>query len=244
MDKGHIALLFSLALSAAFDTIDQQILISRLTSRIGVRGVALQWFTSYLADWSTKVEINGKSSLSSMSSVGLPQGSVFGPIGYTIYTLPVGDIARRHQVFYHTYADDIQLYITFDPKKTSSQDAALKTLSACVADIRAWMSLNKLKLNEDKTEFLVIGSVHNLRRLENVILNVGATSSIPSKSARNLGAYFDCNMSMSEQEIHLCKSDRFHLRSISKIRKCMTEDACHSAVRCHILSRLDYYTVF
>ncbi len=154
LDKGHVhvALLLSLDLSAAFDTIDRQILISRMSSRMGVDGIALQWFKSYMYidDWTTKVEINGKSSQPSRSSIGLPQGSVFGPIGYTIYTLPVGDIARHHNIFYHTYADDIQLYITFDPKKAFSLDEALKALSSCVVDINTWMTHNRLKLNEKK----------------------------------------------------------------------------------------------
>ncbi|XP_033638509.1 uncharacterized protein LOC117299157 [Asterias rubens] len=195
-DKGHAVLLLSLDLSAAFDTIDRQILISRMSSRIGVDGIALQWFKSYIEDWTTKVEINGKSSQPSRSSIGLPQGFVFGPIGYTIYTLPVRDIARQHNIFYHTDADDIQLYITFDPKKAFSLDEALKSLSSCVVDINTWMTHNRLKLNEEKTEFLVIGSVHSLCCLGNVTLNVGSTVIVPSKSARNLGAYFDSSVAM------------------------------------------------
>ena len=97
-----------------------------------------------------------------------------------------------------------------------------------------------MRLNEEKTEFLVIGSVHSLRCLGNVTLNVGSTVIVPSKSARNLGAYFDCNLSMLEQVNHLCKTVRFHLKNISQIRKYIIQDICHSAVRCHILSRLDY----
>ena len=104
-DSNRVTLLVLLDLSAAFDTIDREILISRLSSRIGVNDVALQWFKSYLADWSTRVELGNKTSHPTKTCIGLPQGSVFGPLGYSIYTLPVGDIARHHGVSYHVYAD-------------------------------------------------------------------------------------------------------------------------------------------
>ena len=137
--------------------IDRKILISRVSSRIGVYNTALNWFKSYLDDWTRCVEINGRHSSAAVNSVGLPQGSVFGPIGYTIYTLLISDIAKSHNVSYHTYADDTQLYLTFDPKESNGLETALTTLSACVMDIKAWMCRNKLKINEGKTEFLVVG---------------------------------------------------------------------------------------
>ncbi len=122
LDSNQVVLLVLLDLSAAFDTIDRQILLSRLSQRVGVRDLALQWFESYLADWSTRVDVEGVLSIPSLVTTGLPQGSVFGPLGYTIYTLPVGDIARHHHVSYHTYADDTQLYVTFDPKTPGNQE--------------------------------------------------------------------------------------------------------------------------
>ena len=196
LDVNQVVLLVLLDLSAAFDTIDRQTLLSRLSRRIGVHDIALQWFESYLAEWSTRVNVKGKLSSPSPVTIGLPQGSVFGPLGYTIYTLPIGDTARHHHVSYHTYADDTQLYVTFDPKIPGNQETALETLSLCILDIQSWMTFNKLKLNQDKTEFLVIGSQHNLKRLHNPILRVGDTQVTASTSVRNLGAYLDCNMTM------------------------------------------------
>ena len=240
LDKGHVVLILSLDLSAAFDTIDREILISRLSSRVGVRKTALNWFKSYLDDWTTCVEINGRQSSTAVNSIGLPQGSVFGPIGYTIYSLPISDIAKSHNVSYHTYADDTQLYLTFDPKESNGLETALRTLSACVMDIKAWMCRNKLKLNEGKTEFLVVGSPQNIRNLNNVCLNLGTTKIIPSTSMKNLGVYFDSSMSMSDQIYNICKSVRFQLKNVSQIRKYITRDACNHAVRSHVISRLDY----
>ena len=116
----------------------------------------------------------------------------------------------------------------------------MRTLSACVADISSWMSSNRLKLNEEKTEFLVVGSPHNLRGLGDVSIDLGTSHVSPSTSIKNLGVYLDSNMSMSQQIDCLGKSVRFHLRNISRIRKYITVDACHHAVRSHVLSRIDY----
>ena len=100
--------------------------------------------------------------------------------------------------------------------------------------------INKLKLNEGKTGFLVVGSPQNLRNLKNVCLNLGTTNNFPSTSMKNLGVYFDSNMSMSDQIDNLCKSVRFQLKNVSQVRKYTTKDACNHAVRSHVLSRLDY----
>ena len=110
LNSNKVVFVVLLDLSAAFDVIDHRIFIVRLSERIGVRGTALNWFRSYLEDWSTQVDIDGELSDPAISRFGLPQGSVVGPIGFTAYILPVGDIARYHNVSYHVYADDIQLY--------------------------------------------------------------------------------------------------------------------------------------
>ena len=116
LDLNRVTFSVLLDLSAAFDTIDREILISRLSSRIGVRDVALDWFNSYLADWSTRVELWGKKSHPTQVCVGLPQGSVLGPLGYS----------RHHDVSHHCYADDTQLYISFDPKSPNGRIRAFK----------------------------------------------------------------------------------------------------------------------
>ena len=109
-----------------------------------------------------------------------------GPIGYSIYTLPVGEIACHYDINYHLYADDIQLYVSFDPKTPGALNNALTKLQTCISNIRKWMVANKLTLNDSKTEFFVAASAHNLRNLPNVQLNVGSTIISPSETIRNL----------------------------------------------------------
>ena len=125
---------------------------------------------------------------------GVPQDSVTGPLCFVNYTHVVGRILRRHKVRYHIYADDIQVYLTPDPSIPGDVQCALFKLSRCVVDIQHWMIENKLKLNQDKTEFFVAASHHNLKKLGNISLFLDDTEVFPSKSIRKLGVVFGSQM--------------------------------------------------
>ena len=104
-----------------------------------------------------------------------------GPIGYSIYTLPVGDIARHHGINYHLYADDIQLYVSFDPRSPEALENVLTKLQSCISDMKQWIMVNKLKLNDTKMDFFfVAASAHNLRNLPDVKLNLDGTLISPT----------------------------------------------------------------
>ena len=91
-------------------------------------------------------------------SRGVPQGSVLGPVLFTTYTIPITAICTRHGVKYHIGTDDTQLYITFDPSIPGDREHALEKLKKCIQEIRAWMFIQELKLNDDKTEFIIFQS--------------------------------------------------------------------------------------
>ena len=115
MDNQRVAMLLLLDLSAAFDTVSHSILIRKLKDRIGVSGKALEWFISYLSERKQSVCINNSHSEAVDLKYSVPQGSVLGPILFTVYTLPLTDIVKKHDVDYHFYADDTQLYMSFIP---------------------------------------------------------------------------------------------------------------------------------
>ena len=131
--------------------------LCRLQNRVGINGIALQWFKSYLSGRRQSVCINDTVSEEVCLEYGLPQGSVIGPSSFSIYTLPLGDILCKHGFKYHCYADDTQIYEILDPTQ-AKVDAAITRIENCIDEIRAWMTDNYLKLNDDKTEFIIIGA--------------------------------------------------------------------------------------
>ena len=156
VDNEGGAILVLLDLSAAFDTIDHQKLLNLSNQSFGIRGVALKWFESYLKDRTQTVQIGSCTSTPVTLKYGVPQGSVLGPILFTMYTTPLGNIIRKHGLNFHLYADDTQLYISFQPGVSVSKETAISCLEACIKDIQIWMTNNLLKLNDDKTELIVI----------------------------------------------------------------------------------------
>ena len=152
-----------LDLSAAFDTGDHNALLSRLHSKFGISGTALEWFRTYLNGRSQRVMVQGNLSRSLNLDFGVPQGSCLGPLLFTIYA--IYDVIKVHLPTVHCNADDTQLYVSFSPNISTGQFEAVTAIQHCVDDIRNWMTNDKLLLNDDKTEFLMIGTKKQLAKV-------------------------------------------------------------------------------
>ena len=240
LDCNKAVFLIMLDLSAAFDTIDHSILFNRLAADFGIKGTVLNWFKSHMTGRSFRVCVGGTKSETMSLKFGVPQGSIIGPKAFTMYSQPVADIIRRHGVQYHIYADDTQLYVAFNPKTPGDAACATFKLSSCVMEISRWMSCNKLKLNESKTEFFIAASKHNLVTLKNTTICIGSEEIHPSSTIKNLGVTFDSTMSMTPHIMATRKSINFTLWNMSRIRKFIDRDSCSHAMRALVLSRLDY----
>ena len=240
IDHQNVVLLVMLDLSAAFDTIDHSIFIQRLFKTFHIKGKALYWFQSYLQDRSNRVCINGSFSDTHIMEYGFPQGSILGPLGYCAYTHPLGSILRSNDVKYHIYADDTQILVSFDPRIEGACAEALNKLQSCVEQIKQWMLINKLQLNESKTEFFVAASYQFASRLPDIALTLGDVSITPTRTVRNLGVIFDPQLSMKDHISNIVKCVSFHLRNLSRIRRFMDQETCTLAVQSLIFSRIDY----
>ena len=155
MDEGRVTTLTLLDLSSAFDTLYHSSVTILLSTWYGIDGIALDWFVSYLSDRKQKVTIMDCLSSPAEVACGVPHGSVLGPLLFTLYSTPLSYVIQRHNVKHHLYADNTQIYLSLSLK---NPDISLEILTKCLQDMSSWMSSRKLKLNLDKTEFLLIGS--------------------------------------------------------------------------------------
>ena len=143
-------------LSAAFDTLNHQIMLKRLSVYHGIQGKALQWLSSYLSGCQQSVIIGKISSKPVSLQFVVTQGSVLGPILFTLYSQPFSNIIQKHPFDYHKYADDTE-YQKEAPLSDFSQVNGETT--ACVADVKVWMNKTNsiMKKKTKKNELLGIG---------------------------------------------------------------------------------------
>ena len=156
-----------------------------------------------------------------------------------MYTSPLFKIADNHQCNIHMYADDMQIYMPF--KLEDSGDTRTK-MEACIADVRCWMAHNYLKLNDNKTEFLVISKQSMSDKIAHIeSITIGSESIQAAPEARNIGCYIDATLSMEAQINNITQCCYASLHKIGRIRKYLTEDTAGMIVNAQITSRLDNF---
>ena len=161
-----------------------------------------------------------------------PRDLLSDPKGYPPYMSPIFAIARASEISIHMYADDTQLYVSFMPEDFPAAQAKMERY---IAQIRQWLSQNYLKLNDGKTELMVIGQPAQLKKITSNI-NITIGDSVISASS---SAVLDSGLSMDEQIKNICRSCNIRLRSLSKIRSCLTEDSATTLTHAFITCKLD-----
>ena len=191
-----------LDLSAAFDRTDHEILLERLRFRYGFSNLVLKWFTSYLIDRPQRIVLDKFSSQPRRLSCGVPQGSVLGPLLFSLYISPLEDVIMAHGLNAMMYTDDSQLYIIM---RQSYRATALEDLTLCTQDIMSWNVSNMLKCNPKKTEIIHFSSRFSPA---NPIpsIKVGDCSVTPSNEVKDLGITLDCHLTLKTHINNICRS--------------------------------------
>ena len=228
------AVLVFLDFSAAFDTIDHDILLKRLKFNFGINHKALDWFSSYLQHRSYKVKINNTLSDGTKLNYGVPQGSILGPILFSLYITEINNIISSHNLSCHFYADDIQIYLKCD------NNTDFKNLINCLEQINEWTSCNYLRLNSSKTKIMAVYP-QNYRQTKITELNIMGETIKVENTVKNLGFTIDKNLRMDKQINQVCSQGYFMLRRLWKISDKVTNISLRTQlVHSGILSKIDY----
>ena len=191
---------------------------------------------SYLTDRSQCADLQGGASSNAGIACSVPQRSVLGPLLFSAYTAPIGDVIRRHNL--HKLGFHLQLYINFEMTEINRW-LSLRRIEQCINDVRAWIVDNQLKVNDDKTVALVLSS-RNRRVKHTTVIKIGYCDITPSPTARNIGVIFDTEMSMVSHVKHACCTTYYHLRNTTLIRSCLTQKPASRLVYSLVISRINY----
>ena len=193
-DKGEVTCLLLLDYSAAFDTVDHNILLTILEESFGITGSVLAWIQSFLTDRHQIFQVGPDRSPMVVVLYGLPQGTILGPQMYILYTADLESILERHGVKMHLYADDTQLY---HHSRTNNLEQAMVKFEACLEDMVQWSSQRRLKLNPTKTELIWLDRAHAIERLpQQPRLRMSSNDLTSSSSVRVLGVIIDSGLTL------------------------------------------------
>ena len=212
-DGGNNAVLVLLDLSAAFDTLEHTLLLQRLHAEIGLDGSALELFSSYLSCRSQLVIVGHALSAETPLLCGVPQGSVLGPLLFSLYTRQLADLIDKFCIDSHFFADDSELYSCL-PTEPESALSALRNVESCCRQIKIWMTKNKLKLDEQKTEVLLCGPSSRRETVPVDCLSVDEASIPFSNVVKTLGVTLDSQLFMEHIAVCLILSKLVYCNSL------------------------------
>ena len=240
MDGKEVVCLILLDLSASFDTYSHNILLNHLQYQFRITDTALAWVRDYLSNRTQRVsvEVDGKKAESHKVLLKqVPQGSILGPLLFTLYVSPIGDICHQDNINFHGYADDTQNYLSFRADKHDTNKIRCKeNLERCISEVCTWMCTNLLKLNDNKTEVLLIGTRNMLNQSGSMLIKVGNDNISNADKARNLEVTFDKHLNNTDHINNLSSTLFFVTRNIVRVCHLLDQDSTKIIVQALIMS--------
>ena len=225
--------------SAAFDTVDHQILLDVLENRFGITQTALSWFKTYLQPRFCKVCINKSYSKPQDPAFSIPQGSCASPILYLVYASTMKDVIPPH-ICPHGYADDHGIKNKFDASNRMDETNTINSLVSTTDDIKNWMDTNHLKMNGAKTDFITFAARKQLPKCQITEITVDNCVFQRGSVIHHLGAWLDQHLSLKKQITTKCATAMFNIQHIKHIQNTLTQSACQTLVQGLVMAHLDY----
>ena len=240
LDNNEITVLTLLDYSKAFDTANHKLIVAKLQS-LGLKENALNWINSYLSNRTQKVKTSKGTSLEISLRNGVPQGSVLGPI---LFTILIGDLHMYlKNCEYHCYADDTQI---FKSGKVSEINNLIRDMNEDLEAISNFSRVNCLRLNYDKNKYIIFASKHNLTRLNNMQLDelkIDGESIERKNVVKNLGVFMDESLSFENHIVKLIQRAYLKLKTSWKYSKFLSEESKIVIVESYVLSQYNYCNV-
>jgi Reverse transcriptase (RNA-dependent DNA polymerase)/Endonuclease-reverse transcriptase len=239
ISKREVVLVVFLDYSKAFDCVDHKLLLGKLR-QLKFSDSVLKWLQSYLSNRECAVKgKDGKFSKWVKLNRGVPQGSVLGPLLFSLYTHDIGKILK-YRCKYHIYADDTQLYINC---KLSELNEAIQIMNFILEDVASWSASHGLKLNASKTQAMLIASQNTQKMINHDNLSklrLHGTDITYFDTVKNLGITFDKNLAWGKQISSVSQKIYGTLNNLYKFRAMTPESIRLKLIKTLVLPHLDY----
>ena len=239
MEKQRVTALVAIDLSAAFDTVDHTLLLKVLQQNFGVKGKVLNWIDTYLRPRGFKVNIGNEYSKYIPMDFSVPKGSILGPVLFSAH-ISTQRLEVPRSIDLIGFADNHVLKKDFLATKGNNEEDTIHQLQDCCSKVKNWMDHNRLKMNSNKTEFMLIGSKQQLQKCNTKQININSENIIMSETIKYLGAWIDSNLSFKKHITERCKNAMWNLHKLKHIRKFLDQETCHTLVCGLVLAHMDY----
>jgi hypothetical protein len=236
VDNGMVLPLVLLDLTAAFDVVDHELLLIKC-QKFGIHDSANEWLRCYLSGRKQRVSCSGHQSELTELPCGVPQGSVLGPLLFSIFISEISTVIDRHGMHHVIYADDMQIYTR---SSTADIPNTIHAIEACLADVHQSLCSQKLVLNPRKSEFIVFASKNKLSATSNLSIRLCDHEILRSNVVRNLGVMLDTNLTFHSHVNKIRQQAFMYLRVISKARRYLSKQHSAQLVDSLAVSRINF----